>query len=107
MYIATISKYSTIITITTKPFANMGPGHESTLRCNVTSSTDDVTTVIECKNMYIATISKYSTVITITTILFANMGPGPESTLRYNVTLSTYDVTTAIDLWLYIARFCT
>jgi len=45
MYIATILKYSTIITITL--FANMGPGPESTLRYNVTISTHDVTTAID------------------------------------------------------------
>jgi len=97
MNIATVLKYSTVITITTILFADMGPGPESTLRYNVTTSTDDMTTVTYIKIMYIATILKYSTIITITTTLFANMGPGPESTLRYNVTISTHDVTTAID----------
>jgi len=47
MYVATILKYSTVITITTILFANMSPGPESTLKHNVTSSTDDATTAID------------------------------------------------------------
>jgi len=39
-YVATILKYSTVVVITTILFANIGPGSESTLRYNVTSSTD-------------------------------------------------------------------
>jgi len=71
IYVATILKYSTVITITTILFANMGPGPESTLRYDVTLSTHDVTTAIDLHSnwLYIARLIKYSTVITITTTL--------------------------------------